>query len=305
MSRKPQKYLVSASRYENGQFLLSLNDEVHRLDSIPADSGSSYIKFEVSGARTRPVVERPSYRFPVVFREGKQSMTRIILFVFFISLQLVSVAWSQDYKTAYADYERGDFTAAFKTWRTLALKGDVDSQFNLGVMYEAGQGVPQDYARAFAWYRLAANRGQAEAQDSLGSMYAEGLGVPRDEGKALMWYRKAAKQGHLLARKKLGMVSSQKSEISAAGPPAVTNADFRVQLGSFKSKPRAEKEASLIAQAYEGMHGKLEFATVAVNLGERGMFYRVRSGPLKDRAAAISMCREFEVLGRGCFVIEP
>jgi hypothetical protein len=40
----------------------------------------------------------------------------------------------------------------------LAEEGDAESQFRLGVMYETGQGVPQDYAEAVRWYRKAAQQ---------------------------------------------------------------------------------------------------------------------------------------------------
>ncbi len=42
--------------------------------------------------------------------------------------------------------------------RPLAEQGDADAQFNLGVMYDNGQGVPQDYAQAHMWLNLAASR---------------------------------------------------------------------------------------------------------------------------------------------------
>lgn len=37
-----------------------------------------------------------------------------------------------------------------------------EAQFNLGIMYHNGLGVPQDYAQAVAWYRKAAAQGFAE-----------------------------------------------------------------------------------------------------------------------------------------------
>ena len=54
------------------------------------------------------------------------------------------------------------------------------AQFNLGVMYHYGQGVPQDYEEAEKWYRLASEKGVARAQCNLGVMYDKGLGVPQD-----------------------------------------------------------------------------------------------------------------------------
>ena len=36
--------------------------------------------------------------------------------------------------------------------RERAEQGDAGAQFNLGVMYENGQGAPQDHAEALRWY---------------------------------------------------------------------------------------------------------------------------------------------------------
>ena len=63
---------------------------------------------------------------------------------------------------------------------------------NLGVMYDIGQGVPQDYAEAVKWYRLAAEQNDAVAQYNLGAMYANGRGVPQDYVQAHMWSNLAA-----------------------------------------------------------------------------------------------------------------
>ncbi len=40
--------------------------------------------------------------------------------------------------------------------------------------------MPEDAAEAVRWYRLAADQGYAAAQYNLGIMYASGLGVPLD-----------------------------------------------------------------------------------------------------------------------------
>ncbi len=41
----------------------------------------------------------------------------------------------------------------------LMAHANVEVQYNLGVMYERGHGVPQEYARAVKWYRKAAEQG--------------------------------------------------------------------------------------------------------------------------------------------------
>jgi predicted aspartyl protease len=80
--------------------------------------------------------------------------------------------------------------------RNLASRGDVIAQFNLGVIYENGEGVPKDTELAAQWYRKAAEQGDAAAEYQLGWMYEAGEGVARNDALAAHWYRKAAEQGH-------------------------------------------------------------------------------------------------------------
>jgi hypothetical protein len=51
-----------------------------------------------------------------------------------------------------------------------------------------GQGVPQDYKEAIKWTRLAADQGFARAQYNLGLLYDVGDGVARDYVQAYLWY---------------------------------------------------------------------------------------------------------------------
>ncbi len=95
---------------------------------------------------------------------------------------------------------------AVSLWRPCAEQGLADAQYNLGLMYQNGHGVPQDDAEAARWYRLAAEQGYADAQLNLGVMYENGLGVLQDYAEALRWYRLAAEQGLALAQANLGLM---------------------------------------------------------------------------------------------------
>ena len=94
----------------------------------------------------------------------------------------------------------------FKKMLQAAEQGNVDAQFNLGVMYENGRGVRQDYIQAVQWYRKAAEQGIAQAQYNLGLMYRNGQGVRQDYAQAEQWYRKAAEQGIAQAQYNLGVM---------------------------------------------------------------------------------------------------
>ena len=78
----------------------------------------------------------------------------------------------------------------------LAEQGDALAQYNLGVMYDNGEGVPEDDAEAVRWYRMAAEQGFAPAQYNLGNMYVNGEGVPENYVLAYAWFNLAAAQGH-------------------------------------------------------------------------------------------------------------
>lgn len=76
--------------------------------------------------------------------------------------------------------------------RRLAERGYAWAQFNLGLMYAEGFGVPQNNTEAVKWYRLAAEQGEGRAQNNLGFMYLKGRGVPEDYVKAYMWFSLSA-----------------------------------------------------------------------------------------------------------------
>ena len=78
--------------------------------------------------------------------------------------------------------------------------GDMDAQYNLGVMYAKGRGVERNEAKAVELLTLAADKGDANAQLNLGIMYAKGRGVDKDEVKAFQLWERAAEQGHASAQ---------------------------------------------------------------------------------------------------------
>ncbi len=78
------------------------------------------------------------------------------------------------------------------------------AQFDLGVAFEKGDGVEQDWKQAAAWYRKAAEQHNAYAQHSIGKMYLDGEGVPQNFEKAAKWISKAAEQSHNGAFRDMG-----------------------------------------------------------------------------------------------------
>jgi TPR repeat protein len=116
--------------------------------------------------------------------------------------------WADFFECHMTLHFRGDFATALREWRPLAEQGDADDQFKLGVLYDNGCGVPQDYGQARQWYKKAAAQEHAEAQFYLGRLYFNGQGVPQDFDQARHWWEKAAALRFAKAQYSLGLVYS-------------------------------------------------------------------------------------------------
>jgi uncharacterized protein len=106
-----------------------------------------------------------------------------------------------DVKTGVDAWERGDYNAAVKEWRPIAIKGDADAQFNLAQAYRFGRGVPLDMKQAEDWYRKAAMQGHFQAEDNLGLiMFQNG-----DRQNAMPLIERSAGRGDARAQYVLGV----------------------------------------------------------------------------------------------------
>jgi TPR repeat protein len=71
-----------------------------------------------------------------------------------------------DFKAGVDASERGDYATAFQKWEPLAMLGFEAAQFNLGVLYRDGQGVPPDYVQAHMWFNLSSGNGAKHGQEA-------------------------------------------------------------------------------------------------------------------------------------------
>ena len=132
--------------------------------------------------------------------------TLIIIQVLLFSLSLSISSYAADYNKGVIAAQSGDWATALKEWKPIAEEGNAAAQFNLGLMYQNGYGVPQDYKESVYWYRLAAEQGDADSQYNLGVMYERGYGVSQDDKEAVNWYRLSAEQGLTDAQYNLGFM---------------------------------------------------------------------------------------------------
>ena len=121
-------------------------------------------------------------------------------------LLAVRSASAMDFWAGSAYYLRGDFAAALQEWRPLAEEGDARAQYYLGLMYNNGEGVPEDNRQAAHWFRKSAEQGNPQSQFHLGMLHANGEGVPEDDRQAVHWLRESAQQGDARAQFNLGIM---------------------------------------------------------------------------------------------------
>ena len=79
-----------------------------------------------------------------------------------------------------------DMFEALDLWRRAAVQGHASAQYNLGLLYEGDDEIAEDFLEAARWYRSAAEQGHANAQNNLGLLYESGYGLDRNKVLALM-----------------------------------------------------------------------------------------------------------------------
>ncbi|NJO92022.1 MAG: sel1 repeat family protein [Chloroflexia bacterium] len=105
----------------------------------------------------------------------------------------------------FSNYYSSFSQNSFSETKRLAKENDPIAQYNLGLVYYNGEGVPVDKKQALKWFMKSANQGQAEACFYLGLMNRNGEKVKADKKQAFYWFNKGANLGdaysqHELAR---------------------------------------------------------------------------------------------------------
>ena len=109
-----------------------------------------------------------------------------------LALALSAPVLAADFQVGLEAAERGEYAKALREWRPLAEQGNADAQYNLGVMYEEGRGMPQDDAEAVKWYRRAAEQGiEINPKFAAGYLARGHAFAPGDDEKALRDFKMA------------------------------------------------------------------------------------------------------------------
>lgn len=111
----------------------------------------------------------------------------------------------QQYQVGVGYEGEKDYQKAFK-WLSLAANiGVTDAYYRLGVFYEEGRFIEQDYTMAAMMYQKAIESEHEGAYYRIGRLHQYGKGVEFDYLKAYQYYKKAEKMDHEEAHKVLNI----------------------------------------------------------------------------------------------------
>jgi hypothetical protein len=171
--------------------------------------------------------------------------------------------------------------------RPPADHGHAGAQFNLGVMYEKGQGVAQDDVKAARWYRRAAEQGVAEAQSALGDAYHIGRGVMQNYIHAHMWFDLAAARGDETAAENRDIVARRMT------PAQIAEAQRRARAWRTKAQRRKQRVAATVTRRDTGTDSVPARPVKKTSTGSG--FYVSDQGHILTSAHVVSGCREVRI----------
>jgi cell division septation protein DedD len=90
-----------------------------------------------------------------------------------------------------------------------------------------------------------------------------------------------------------------------APAPGVAGPAYRLQLGALKSEAAAKAEWQKLQRQQPDVLGKLSLTVSRVDLGAKGVYYRIQAGPVADAGQAAQDCAALKSRNIGCILVKP
>ena len=92
----------------------------------------------------------------------------------------------------------------------------------------------------------------------------------------------------------------------AAKPaPAPSPSGYLIQVGAYRTADKARTGWARLVKGNKALLGALSPVIVEADLGNRGVFHRLRAGPVDGAEAASALCNRLKQRKVGCLVIKP
>jgi len=97
-------------------------------------------------------------------------------------------------------------------------------------------------------------------------------------------------------------------ELTSAAPQqnaavSAASGSFLVQIGAAKNEASANGEIAGLAKKHPDILAGLSGVVIRVDLGAKGVWYRMRVGPFASRGEANGVCGQLKAVDVGCFVV--
>lgn len=226
--------------------------------------------------------------------------------------------------------DKVDYGQALKWLTKAAVNGDARSQFMVGVIHFKGETGQKNYIQAYAWIMLAAENGLGKAKAALtrleeimtGDQMSQAKKLapdlifrhlsPDDAGLMVKPEETSAPNVPELANspkvktKEKTIPAQDKQDDEIPQPEAtVTTADnFRVQLGSYRTREVAEKAQGILLKKLAPLISDHQINIEFADLGERGIYYRLQLLPFENHQQATDICSELKEKNQDCYVVK-
>ena len=94
------------------------------------------------------------------------------------------------------------------------------------------------------------------------------------------------------------------AEPAAPVQPA-SDGSWKIQLAAVKSDSAARAQWGRMQKAHSDLLGDMRLTVQRVDLGNKGLFFRIQAGPLPDRTTAEDVCAELKAAKQPCIVVKP
>ena len=177
------------------------------------------------------------------------------------------------FETANSFYNQKKYKKAFKLFKKSAEQGNSQAQYNLGAMYENGEGTEENIEQAKYWYKKSADQGDEDAKEALKELEIEEtkeknnsnenkktkniFRSPEDSDGSIERYKKAAEEGDEKAKDALKNLKEYEEEV-------------------LRSKNKVTQMQEVFSEKIEKKENEKE---KAVSLYEKGLKYYSQAQP--------------------------
>jgi len=113
-----------------------------------------------------------------------------------------------------------------------------------------------------------------------------------------------------VAAPKTAAPTTSKTIVNATPAPEAPTTDlsksYRIQLAAARSEDAVKSEWDRLRRRNVDLLGELRLQVMKIDLGAtKGVFYRLRAGPLADEPTAKALCERLKQRKLGCLVVKP